>query len=96
MPSWTSAFCIYPIPPVSQDVIDLVIDYAPRLSSIPQEKKDRLLIRNSLHFVVYTKGKVVQREQYEFATPMNADGHPGPPSISSYGDLLGRGSADPG
>jgi isopenicillin N synthase-like dioxygenase len=34
-------------PPVSQDDIDLVIDYAPRLFTIPQEKKDRLLMRNN-------------------------------------------------
>ena len=73
-------------PPVSQDDIDLVIDYAPKLFTIPQEKKDRLLMRNSPHFLgytkigtEYTKGKADQREQYDFATLFECRWTPGAP-----------------
>ena len=73
-------------PPVSQDDIDLVIDYAPKLFTIPQEKKDKLLMRNSPHFLgytkigtEYTKGKVDQREQYDFSTPYECRWAPGDP-----------------
>ena len=73
-------------PPVSQDDIDLVIDYAPKLFTIPQEKKDKLLMRNNSHFLgytkigtEYTKGKADQREQYDFATPYENRWTPGAP-----------------
>jgi len=73
-------------PPVSQDDIDLVIDYAPKLFTIPQEKKDKLLMRNSPHFfgysrvgAEYTKGKLDQREQYDFGTPFECRWTPGAP-----------------
>ena len=73
-------------PPVSQDDIDLVIDYAPKLFTIPQEKKDKLLMRNNPHFLgytkigaEYTKGKADQREQYDFATPYESQWTPGAP-----------------
>ena len=73
-------------PPVSQDDIDLVIDYAPKLFTIPQEKKDKLLMRNNPHFLgytkmgaEYTKGKADQREQYDFATPYECIWTPGAP-----------------
>lgn len=73
-------------PPVAQDDINLVIDYAPKLFAIPQEKKDRLLMRNNLHFLgyskigtEYTKGKTDQREQYDFATPYECRWTPGAP-----------------
>jgi len=73
-------------PPVSQDDIDLVIEYAPKLFTIPQEKKDKLLMRNNPHFLgytrvgtEYTKGKADQREQYDFATPYENPWTPGAP-----------------
>jgi len=73
-------------PPVSQDDIDLVIDYAPKLFTIPQEKKDKLLMKNSPHFLgytkigaEYTKGKTDQREQYDFSTPYECRWTPGSP-----------------
>jgi isopenicillin N synthase-like dioxygenase len=73
-------------PPVSQDDIRLVIEYAPNLFTLPQEKKDKLLMRNNLHFLgytkigaEYTKGKVDQREQYDFATPYECRWTPGDP-----------------
>lgn len=73
-------------PPVSQDDIHLAVNYAPKLFTLPQEKKDRLLMRNSPHFLgytkigaEYTKGKVDQREQYDFATPYECRWTPGAP-----------------
>lgn len=73
-------------PPVSQDDINLVTDYAPKLFTIPQEKKDNLLMRNTPHFLgytrmgtEYTKGKADQREQYDFATPYECRWSPGAP-----------------
>lgn len=73
-------------PPVSQDDIDLVIDYAPKLFTISQETKDRLLMKNSPHFLgytkpgkEYTKGAADQREQYDFATPYECRWTPGAP-----------------
>jgi len=73
-------------PPVSQDDVDLVIEHAPKLFTIPQEKKDRLLMRNNPHFLgytrigtEYTKGKADQREQYDFATPYAYSWTPGTP-----------------
>jgi isopenicillin N synthase-like dioxygenase len=73
-------------PPVSADDMDLVIDYAPKLFTLPQEKKDKLLMRNNLHFLgytktgaEYTKGKADQREQYDFGTPYECRWTPGAP-----------------
>lgn len=73
-------------PPVSRDDISLVIDYAPKLFTLPQEKKDGLSMRNNLHFLgytkigaEYTKGKTDQREQYDFATPYECQWAPGAP-----------------
>lgn len=73
-------------PPVSRDDINLVIDYAPKLFALPQEKKDKLLMRNNLHFLgytrigaEYTKGEADQREQYDFATPYECPWTPGAP-----------------
>lgn len=73
-------------PPVSQDDVSLVIGYASKLFTLPQEKKDKLLMENNLHFLgytkigaEYTKGKVDQREQYDFATPYECRWTPGDP-----------------
>lgn len=73
-------------PSVSQGDIDLVIDYAPKLFTLPQEKKDKLLMRNNPHFLGYTKigaeftkGKADQREQYDLATPYECRWTPGAP-----------------
>ena len=73
-------------PPVSQDDIDLVIDYAPKLFTISQEKKDKLLMKNNPHFLgytkigaEYTKGEADQREQHDFATPYENKWTPGAP-----------------
>ncbi|KAF9526908.1 hypothetical protein CPB83DRAFT_857184 [Crepidotus variabilis] len=60
---------------VSQDNIDLVIDYIPKLFALPQNAKDDIKMSNSEHFLGYsrfgaefTKGSVDQREQFDFAT----------------------------
>lgn len=73
-------------PPVSQDVTNLVIGYAPKLFAFPQEKKDKLSMRNNPHFLgytrmsaEYTKGKADQREQYDFATAYECQWAPGAP-----------------
>lgn len=78
-------------PPVSRDDINLVIDHAPKLFTLPQEKKDKLLMRNNPHFLgytkmgaEYTKGKADQREQYDFATPYECQWTPSAPDYLRY------------
>lgn len=73
-------------PPVSLDDFNLVVDYTPKMFEIPQEKKDKLLMQNSSHFMgyvkmgdEYTKGKVDSREQYELATDYQNHWKPGDP-----------------
>lgn len=60
---------------VSQDVVDRLIKYIPKLFDIPQESKDKIKMANSEHFLGYsrlgtelTKGQVDQREQFDFGT----------------------------
>ena len=73
-------------PPVAREDIDAVIEYCPRLFDIPQEAKERIRMVNSPHFFGYsrlgaelTKGKMDQREQYDFGTPYNGKWQPGEP-----------------
>ena len=61
--------------PIPQTDVDAVVDYIPKLFSIPQEAKDAIKMANSEHFLGYsrfgaelTKGAVDQREQFDFAT----------------------------
>ena len=61
--------------PVSTADIDSLIQYIPKLFALPQEAKDKIGMANSEHFLGYsrlgaelTKGKVDQREQFNFAT----------------------------
>ena len=61
--------------PVSTADIDSLIQYIPKLFALPQEAKDKIRMANSEHFLGYsrlgaelTKGKVDQREQFDFAT----------------------------
>ncbi|KAF9526907.1 iron/ascorbate oxidoreductase [Crepidotus variabilis] len=61
--------------PVSQNDIQRVIDYIPKLFDLRQEAKDAIRMVNSEHFLGYsrfgaeiTKGSVDQREQFDFAT----------------------------
>lgn len=60
---------------VSQTDVDSLIEYIPKLFSLPQESKDKIKMANSEHFLGYsrlgaelTKGAVDQREQFDFAT----------------------------
>ncbi|KAJ3569588.1 hypothetical protein NP233_g4959 [Leucocoprinus birnbaumii] len=60
---------------VSQDTIDKLISYAPKLFDLPQGVKDNIRMENSEHFLGYsrlgtelTKGQVDQREQWNFGT----------------------------
>ncbi|KAL4246597.1 iron/ascorbate-dependent oxidoreductase family protein [Abortiporus biennis] len=74
-------------PPVAREDIDAVIDYAPKVFDIPQESKEKIRMINSPHFFGYsrfgaelTKGKVDQREQYDFGTQYGENGwKPGDP-----------------
>ncbi|EDR00363.1 uncharacterized protein LACBIDRAFT_314347 [Laccaria bicolor S238N-H82] len=61
--------------PVSTTDIDSLTQYIPKLFALPQEAKDKIRMANSEHFLGYsrlgaelTKGKVDQREQFDFAT----------------------------
>ncbi|KDQ17215.1 hypothetical protein BOTBODRAFT_648452 [Botryobasidium botryosum FD-172 SS1] len=73
-------------PPVSKELIDSVVDYAPKLFALPQEAKDKLVMRNSPHFLGYnrlgsefTKGAQDQREQFDIATEYENRWTPGQP-----------------
>ena len=72
--------------PVPKEDIDAVIDYAPRFFDLPTEEKERIRMVHSRHFFGYsrlgaeiTKGKVDQREQFDFGTSVAARWKPGDP-----------------
>lgn len=81
-------------PPVSQDLLAQLVDYAPRLFDLPQEKKDSLLMRNSERFFGYnklgaeiTKGASDLREQFDFGLDYQNDWTPGKPQyLRLWGD----------
>lgn len=61
---------------VDTHIIDTLKSYIPELFALPQDEKDKIGMANSEHFLGYsrigkelTKGKVDQREQFDFATP---------------------------
>ena len=63
-------------PPVAQHDVDALVDYIPRLFSLPQDAKDKIRMANSPHFLGYsrlgaelTRGKTDHREQFDIATP---------------------------
>ena len=73
-------------PPVPDALFDQVIAYLPRVFGLPQERKDALRMANSPHFLGYsrlgverTKGAADQREQFDFATPLECAWKPGEP-----------------
>ncbi|KAF8576533.1 Clavaminate synthase-like protein [Ramaria rubella] len=75
-------------PPVTPTVISSVISYIPRLFELPQEEKDKISMKNSQHFLGYTrlgkeltKGTVDQREQFDFAGPHKCRWKPGDPEF---------------
>lgn len=91
-------------PPVSPITIaSLVEEHIPALFALPQEAKDAVTMRNSEHFLGYsklgaelTKGKVDLREQWDFATKHECrwrEGDPehwrlwGPCQVSTMFDL---------
>jgi hypothetical protein len=60
-----------PVPAISE-----LLPYIPKAFDLPQEAKDQITMRNSPHFLGYsrlgtelTKGATDQREQFDFATP---------------------------
>ena len=81
-------------PPVERRLIDSLIDYIPKLFDLPQERKDAIAMRNSQHFMGYTrlgseltKGNVDQREQFDFATEYRNKWKPGDPEyLRLWGD----------
>lgn len=74
-------------PPVDKAIISALIEYIPWLFDLPQEKKDKIAMANSEHFLGYsrlgkelTKGAVDQREQFDFANKWDGKGWtPGDP-----------------
>ncbi|QRV94251.1 2OG-Fe(II) oxygenase family protein [Ceratobasidium sp. AG-Ba] len=63
-------------PPLDDDVVQSVIDYAPKLFELPQQTKDNLVMANNESFFGYnklgaeiTKGATDYREQYDFGFP---------------------------
>ncbi|CAE6378430.1 unnamed protein product [Rhizoctonia solani] len=70
-------------PPIEDHLVQSVIDYAPKLFDLPQEKKDALAMVNSESFFGYnglgaeiTKGSTDLREQFDFATPWKGQRNP--------------------
>lgn len=69
-------------PVAKSELIDAIISYVPRFFDLPDTEKDRIRMVHSQHFFGYskfgaelTKGKVDQREQFDFGTPYSgADG----------------------
>ena len=73
-------------PPVDKDIVNSLIRYTPKLFDIPQEKKDALRMRNSPHFLGYsklgaelTRGATDQREQFDIGTEFDNRWKPGAP-----------------
>ena len=73
-------------PPIPADLFNAVIAYPPKLFALPQGRKDALRMANSPHFLGYsrlgvewTKGTADQREQFDFATPLDDRWAPGAP-----------------
>lgn len=61
--------------PIPQEDLEAVAAYAPRFFELPDEEKERIRMVHSPHFFGYsrfgaelTKGKVDQREQFDFGT----------------------------
>lgn len=61
--------------PVPEEDIEAVVAYAPKFFDLPAEEKERIRMIHSPHFFGYsrfgaelTKGKVDQREQFDFGT----------------------------
>ncbi|EKM54780.1 uncharacterized protein PHACADRAFT_258873 [Phanerochaete carnosa HHB-10118-sp] len=72
--------------PIPQAEIDAIIAYVPRFFDLPDAEKERLRMVHSPHFFGYsrfgaelTKGKVDQREQYDFGTSLQSKWQPGDP-----------------
>ena len=66
--------------------IDAIISYVPRFFDLPDEEKERIRMVHSPHFFGYsrfgaelTKGKVDQREQFDFGTSLVSSWKPGDP-----------------
>ena len=75
--------------PIENSLFDRVIEYAPRLFELPQEKKDALRMANSPTFLGYsrfgaelTRGAVDQREQIDLAIDKNEKWKPGEPEYT--------------
>ncbi|KAG9098261.1 hypothetical protein FRC06_006608 [Ceratobasidium sp. 370] len=73
-------------PPIDEDLVQSVVDYAPKLFDMPQETKDRLLMVNNESFFGYnrlgaeiTKGATDYREQFDFGIPGRGKPNPGSP-----------------
>lgn len=88
-------------PPVTDETFDSLLSYIPRLFALPQEEKDALAMTNSPHFLGYsklgverTRGASDQREQFDFATPLECEWQPGQPEHlrlwgpSQVGDII--------
>ncbi|KAI0064576.1 Clavaminate synthase-like protein [Artomyces pyxidatus] len=73
-------------PPIPADEIAAVVAFLPRVFALPQAQKDAIRMARSPHFLGYsrlgvemTKGAADQREQFDFATPLENDWAPGQP-----------------
>lgn len=66
-------------PIVRSGLIEKVVTYVPKFFDLPDEEKESIRMVHSPHFFGYsrfgaelTKGKVDQREQFDFGTPLAA------------------------
>ena len=72
--------------PIAQADIDTIVAYVPCFFNLPEAEKERIRMVHSPHFFGYsrfgaelTKGKVDQREQFDFGTSLVSRWQPGDP-----------------
>lgn len=71
---------------IPKEDIDTIISYVPRFFDLPDDEKERIRMVHSPHFFGYsrfgaelTKGKVDQREQFDFGTSVASTWKSGEP-----------------
>lgn len=72
--------------PIPKEDIDTIVSYVPRFFELPDEETEKIRMVHSPHFFGYsrfgaelTKGKVDQREQFDFGTSLVTNWKPGDP-----------------
>ena len=82
--------------PVPSSTIDALINYIPKLFGLPPHEKEKIRMVHSPHFLGYsrlgaelTRGKVDNREQFDFATRYETKWQEGVEGIPDYWRIWG-------